>query len=141
MEQKDDRADRIALEISRLQEEEAHKRMLYDKSIGGPMVLRPSDDFIRQNVGELKTEKQIEAEAIQQVDKKIAQEQAIAQERTEWERINEKHVQRLEKENQERSKLEKLAERSQKNREELRNRPSFIERMMEHQKKKDEREI
>lgn len=63
----DDANSKLTAATNQVREEEAHKRMLYDKSIGGDRVLRPSDEFIRQNVGELRNEKQIEQEAARRV--------------------------------------------------------------------------
>lgn len=67
MSQTDDASQKLDAAMRQVREEEADKRMLYDKSIGGPMVPRPSDEFIRQNVGELRNEKQIEQEAARRV--------------------------------------------------------------------------
>lgn len=67
MSQADDASQKLEAASHQVREEEAHKRMLYDKTIGGPMVPRPSDEFIRQNVGELRNEKQIEQEAARRV--------------------------------------------------------------------------
>lgn len=63
----DEANSKMTAALSQVRDEEAHKRMLYDKSIGGDRVLRPSDEFIRQNVGELRNEKQIEREAARRV--------------------------------------------------------------------------
>lgn len=65
--QVDDASQKLATAMRQVREEEAEKRMLFDKSIGGQMVPRPSDDFIRQNVGDLRNEKQIEQEAARRV--------------------------------------------------------------------------
>ncbi len=94
----DDRADRIASENERLQDEEAHKRMLYDRTIGGSLVPRPSEEFIRQNVGELKSEKQIGDEAGRRVDTEMAKEAADEQRRAEVERSIREHNRSVEKE-------------------------------------------
>lgn len=67
MSQIDDASQKLDAAMRQVREEEAEKRMLYDKSIGGPMVPRPSDEFIRQNAGELRNEKQIELEAARRV--------------------------------------------------------------------------
>lgn len=76
-----DRDQRVAAAVQALEKEEAHKRMLYDRTIGGPMVPRPSEDFIRQNVGDLKSPAQIQKEAEANVDKQMRQERAEARER------------------------------------------------------------
>lgn len=52
---------------------EAEKRMLYDRTIGGPIAPRPSERFIRENVGKLKSQAQIDKEAVAQVYPKVSQ--------------------------------------------------------------------
>lgn len=52
---------------------EAEKRMLYDRTIGGPIAPRPSERFIRENVGKLKSQAQIDKEAVAQVYPKKSQ--------------------------------------------------------------------
>lgn len=52
---------------------EAEKKMLYDRTIGGPIAPRPSERFIRENVGKLKSQAQIDKEAVSQVYPKMSQ--------------------------------------------------------------------
>lgn len=87
----DERGERVAAEVARLQGEEAHKRMLYDRTIGGPMVPRPTEQFIRDNAGPLKNENQIRDEAGKRVDAQRDQERQIAQNRAEVDRSLRQH--------------------------------------------------
>lgn len=55
--------------LSQLQEEENHKRMLYNRTIGGENVPRPSIQFIQDCVGSLKSEAELRAEAQRDVER------------------------------------------------------------------------
>lgn len=87
----DERGERVAAEVARLQGEEVHKRMLYDRTIGGPMVPRPTEQFIRDNAGPLKNENQIRDEAGKRVDGQLEQERQIDQNRADLERSLRQH--------------------------------------------------
>jgi hypothetical protein len=52
---------------------EAEKRVLYDRTIGGPIAPRPSEQFIREIIGKLKSQAQIDKEAVAQVYPKMSQ--------------------------------------------------------------------
>lgn len=65
-----DREKEIAEKTALLQSEEAVLRKVHDRSIGGPMALRPSEKFIRDNTGPLKTDKQLAEDARRIVDTK-----------------------------------------------------------------------
>lgn len=90
-----DREQKLANAVEKVRQEEAHKRMLYDKSIGGPMVPRPSDEFVRQNVGELQSEKQIQQTAADRVAADERVERARIEDTRKIERSIEQHNSRL----------------------------------------------
>jgi len=89
---------RVAAEIARINAEEAHKRMLYDRTIGGPRAPRPSVEFIRQSVGDLKTEAEMEREARETVEKQERREAIEREDRAAFERSVEAHKASIERE-------------------------------------------
>lgn len=141
----DDRSDRIAAETARLQSQEAHKRMLHDRTIGGPMVPRPSPEFIRQNAGELKSNKQIEQEATKRVDTQLRQEAVDQQRNAEVERSWDRHNEAVARKQREGERGADREGKLQSNRERLRDQPgregvSARERMAQGVSGREERE-
>ena len=67
----DERSSEAMLEerLLELQEEEDHKRMLYDRTIGGENAPRPSIQFIQDCVGPLKSDEELHAEAQRDVER------------------------------------------------------------------------
>lgn len=67
----DERSSEEMLEerLLQLQEEENHKRMLHDRTIGGENVPRPSIQFIQDCVGTLKSDAELRAEAQRDVER------------------------------------------------------------------------
>ena len=57
---------------------EVEKRRLYDRTIGGPIAPRPPEKFIRENVGKLKTQPQVDREAVAAVYPKMSQRAATS---------------------------------------------------------------
>ncbi len=82
--------------LSQLQEEEAHKRMLYDRTVGGENVPRPSRQFIQDCVGPLKSDEELHAKA--QVDIERMRQQMIdeAMQRAMVEQSMREHAARVE---------------------------------------------
>lgn len=72
---------RLAAEISNLKQKEEEKKFLYDKSIGGPNVPRPSDRYIEASIGPLKNDEQIRREAENAIQKQniAAKQEAVRQ--------------------------------------------------------------
>lgn len=70
---------RIQAEVTRLQEKEAEKRFLYDRTVGGENVPRPTPECIEKCVGPLKSEAQIRQEAQIAVEKQQLAERLAAQ--------------------------------------------------------------
>ncbi len=68
-----DRQQRLADHLIRLRAQEAEKRMLHDRTIGGEMVPRPSPEFIEECTGPLKSDVQLQQEAQQAVEREQRQ--------------------------------------------------------------------
>jgi hypothetical protein len=120
----DELEKRVAAQLERLREKEAEKKMLYDKSIGGPQALRPSDAFIERNVGRLKTEEQLRQEARQKALKELKTERVDRERRAAAEKSLRAHTRRIE----ERRQQKKIAEESRKEQNAKRT-ESFIDRV------------
>lgn len=72
MSESDDAKRRAALfeqEKQRMEAAEKEKRLLHDRTVGGPMVPRPSKDFVEKCTGPLKSQAQIEREASDRADR------------------------------------------------------------------------
>lgn len=70
---------RIQAEVTRLQEKETEKRFLYDRTVGGENVPRPTPKYIEKCVGPLKSDAQIRQEAQIAVEKQQLAERLAAQ--------------------------------------------------------------
>lgn len=71
----------VQAELTRLEEQESHKRMLYDRSIGGENAPRPSREFIEKNAGPLKSKEALTLEARANIDARREQEQRELEQR------------------------------------------------------------
>lgn len=78
-------------EVQRLREEEEYKRFLYDKTIGGSNVPRPTDEYIEKCVGPLKSEQDIMREAEEIVRKQDEAEQLALKRQDVYQRSLEQH--------------------------------------------------
>lgn len=63
----------VAQEKARLEAEERDKRLVHDRTVGGPMVPRPSRDFIEKNTGPLRSQEELTRLAEQRVDAQLRQ--------------------------------------------------------------------
>jgi hypothetical protein len=76
----DKKSEYIEQELTKIREQEAEKKLLYDRSIGSKNnepTLKPSDEFIEKHVGKLKSEKEVQAEAQKKVDERINKERIL----------------------------------------------------------------
>jgi len=78
-----------------LKKEEENKRFLYDKSIGGNAP-RPSDQFIQQHVGPLKSHAELQKEARGQAERQQIAQREQARREAEFEQSVREHNRRLE---------------------------------------------
>ncbi len=85
----------LAAEISHIQKKEADKRFLYDKTIGGPNVPRPSDKYIKACVGPLKNDTQIRKEAAENIRRQKEAEEREAQRQEAVARSIQEHNERI----------------------------------------------
>lgn len=83
-------------ELTRLETEEAAKKELFDKSIGGDNALRPSDQFISDMQGAQKTRQELAQEAGKAADKRYEQERAGEENALKFDRSVRAHNQSLE---------------------------------------------
>lgn len=67
------REQRIADHLAMLREEEREKAMLYDRTIGGELVPRPSKEFIENCIGPMKSDEALDREARAAVDREDRQ--------------------------------------------------------------------
>lgn len=86
---------KIAAEKTHLQKQEDHKKMLYDRTIGGENVPRPSPDFIKQHVGPVKSDAQIQKEAEENAKKQINQDRQEAERKRQVEESIHQHNERI----------------------------------------------
>jgi len=68
-------------EVKKQDDLQTERDFLKDKSIGGPNALRPSDEFIEQNLGKDMKPSERTAAAVERTDKRMDQERAQAQHR------------------------------------------------------------
>lgn len=76
----------FAEEKEKLLKQQAERDFLKDKSIGGPNALRPTDEFIEQNLGKDQNRQQMAVEAGKKTDQRLAREDAQARDREKRER-------------------------------------------------------
>lgn len=69
---------RIQQELEHIQEEESVKKLLFERN---PAALQPSLDWIKSITGELRTDDEIEREAIERVDRKEREDERRARDR------------------------------------------------------------
>ena len=112
---------KFAAELERLRKEEAHKKLLYDRNIGGQNVPRPSRSFVEQSVGPLKSDEQIRREAREQAMRTQRAAEIEAERRAEVERSMREHQSRIEKqqedEKQRKEEKQKMLEKEAEKRE------------------------
>lgn len=70
-------------ELKKSEERQAERDFLKDKSIAGENALRPSDEFIEENLGKDLNRQEIVAEAVENTDARMAQERADEEHRQE----------------------------------------------------------
>jgi hypothetical protein len=121
------RESHLSEEADRIREEERQKQTLLDRSIGGPMAPRPSQEFIRAHVGDLRSEKDILQEAERRVAARERAERSDEVRREVIDRSWTRHREAVEREKADRSGS--MAERLSGL--EGRERPSLTERLKE----------
>lgn len=87
----------VQAELEELRKQEAEKRFLYDRSVGGDNVLRPPHEFIEhsQRAGPLKSDKELYEEARHRAEKQIQAREAKSRRRAEVEQSIREHNRRL----------------------------------------------
>ncbi len=85
----------IAQEKARLEAEERDKRLVHDRTVGGPMVPRPSRDFIEKNTGPLRSQEELTRLAEQRADAQLRQAEREKAEQDRFAKSVEDHSKRL----------------------------------------------
>jgi|SRR6218665_2559989 len=83
-------------EKARLEAEEREKRLVHDRTVGGPMVPRPSRDFIEKSTGPLRSQEDIARLAEQRVDAQLRQAEREKADQDRFSKSVEDHSKRLE---------------------------------------------
>lgn len=94
----------VAQEKARLEAEEREKRLVHDRTIGGPMVPRPSRDFIEKSTGPLRSQEEIARLAEQRADTQLRQADREKADQERFVKSAEAHSKRLAERQQDRAK-------------------------------------
>jgi hypothetical protein len=104
MSPEEQRKSLVEQEKARLEAEEREKRLVHDRTIGGPMVPRPSRDFIEKSTGPLRSQEEISRLAEQRIDTQLRQADREKADKERFAKSAEAHNTRIADKQQDRTK-------------------------------------